>query len=712
MGNKQQLGWSILVFVIGIASFWRNLNIFTTLPAGGDAFEIVWGIMWYNHALTEFVNPFFYPYIFHPEGWPLGIFAHTPLLFLLAQPFYLIGGDVFAYNAIAILSFIVAYIGSIKYFRLFTKTHFTTLLVSAAYTFIAMRSIRSGGHLHILWATGLSPFFALYLHRWYLREEESIWHTDLLWAGVSWGLMISFSLYTIFLAPLMFLLLERKLFDWKKLIQIPIVGAIALLIGSSAVLPYYFSSRSIEVENPIVNALVFWAQSVNHIFIPSIFHPIPFIQDLVAPFVEGPTTENHMQNIGFITLIIVVVALWLKFTQKSKRYYGHLYLLIISLIFTVGPILKISDQPVVINSSILESINSGLWSMGHRLKPDVFFTSHIQDDFKNAIPLPAYLFTIFIPFWESARVTARFAYVTLFGAIGIAAAGLDKLPLPFKILLSVLWIIELVPASNTPLDLNFDNMHPAYQWISEQPIEAGKGIIEVDDNIMHSALPLYLSWQTKVPSASATGSFKLEHTRFLFDQVGEWVDTPPEHLAHVLTAYDVQFVMVHNVSDTSQEIWEHLIDNPSYFAEIGCFPPESYPVCIVEINNQLNQTNIFPTSGLTQSETSGDWVAEGVSSFNFIATSERDYQVEFSASPLCVGDQFQSMIWHLQDEVLFEYSGTDCETITADFVISQESIDLGWNTFQVDVEFVEGIDLDPAIQLNDLEVRPYASPNQ
>ncbi|MFT5195116.1 MAG: hypothetical protein ACI85U_002135, partial [Candidatus Promineifilaceae bacterium] len=460
-------------FALFFAYFWHTYQIFTDIPAYRDALEVVWGILWYNHALTEWVNPFHYPLIFHPEGWQVGILAHTPLIFMVSQPFYILGGEVFAYNMLAIIPFFISYSGALRFFKHYTKSPLTLIAVSLAFTFVAMRTSRVGGHLHILWATSFLPWLGYHLNHWREQDEKSIWNTNVVMSGIYFGLMVGFSLYSIFLAPIAFFLLERKLFQWRKIPQLILTGTIALLIGSTALLPYLWATRNESIESPGIQSLTFWGASINNLFVPSIFHSLDFVRNFSNSLQGGGGGEARSLNMGLMTLFLAVIGLYYVWRQPKNRL-GHVFVFIVGCLFSLGPLLKYNAEPLQVDS--LGWLNEVLWGWGRAIKPDVFKSDLAPTQYLKGIPLPSYLFIIFVPFWEGARTVARFAMVAFLGALGLAAEGLDRLPRWLGLFLMIIWLIEMLPIQTGSERLVFDTLHPAHEWLIAQPMEPGKGI--------------------------------------------------------------------------------------------------------------------------------------------------------------------------------------------------------------------------------------------
>ena len=695
--NKERLlcwGAFALLFVY----FWRSINIFTQIPSYSDAVEVVWGILWYNRALTESINPFHYPLMFYPEGWPVGILAHTPLLFLLSQPFYWIGGELFSYNMLAIIPFFISYAGSLRFFQHQTKSWLTAMVVSLVFTFVVMRSERALGHLHLLWATSFLPWLGQELLIWYEKEDEPFWHKQVWRCGLIWGAMISFSLYAVFLVPVIFLFLERKLLrDWRqKAGQLIIVSLIALLVGLTALLPYYSAVNGVQVESPTIYKLVYWSAGINNLFIPSGQHPAPPIRALSHQIHPPSGGESRMHNMGLSTLVFVVIGLYHFWKLPDKRY-GSLLVALVGILFALGPLLKYDGH--VIEVSGVAPLNEWLWGLGHTVNPTIFPDLDMPESYRHAIPLPSYLFAVFVPFWSGARVVARFVIFAFVGVLGLVATGFEAIPLRLRIFLMVFWLVEMMPLPTNSLSLSLDDVHPAHEWLMEQAAEGPTTVIDVYDRVRHGPEPLYISLQTGIPSASAIGSFRPLHYSFLEREVGLVGEQPLSELSRLLNAYQVRYVVVHQHRPTSQDAWIHLQTDSTWFTPLGCFdPPETHespwavPLCVAEVVPHPTITNVHPVYGFLDEEPWGMWATESQPRFNFVATAIKPHIITFEAFPHCFDGQEQSMNLVYNDEVLYAHQWSDCSPVSAQVVIPSDLISIGWN----EVSFELGEAVSPA----------------
>lgn len=222
-----------LGFTLVLLWGWRIYDLFNRIPAYGDALEVVWGIQQYHDALVNsHTLPLFTPLVFAPNGWHTATLAHTPFLFLFAQPFYIVGGVAFAYNALTLLSFGVAFAGSMKLMRQFV-TSIPATAAALVFTFMNARWFRILGHLHILWAISLLPWLLVVLVELMRGEPDKKQSRKLLISGgLIWGLMVNFSYYSIFLGAIAFAIWGRHLFNARRLKQAIAIAFVAAILSA------------------------------------------------------------------------------------------------------------------------------------------------------------------------------------------------------------------------------------------------------------------------------------------------------------------------------------------------------------------------------------------------------------------------------------------------------------------------------------------------
>lgn len=697
--QNQLLTWA--PFILLCAYFWRTYNIFTQMPAFGDALEVIWGINWYQHAITTGTNPLQYPFVFHPEAWQVGTLAHTPVLYLLAQPFNILGGEIFAYNMLAIIPFFISYIGALKFFSHYTNNRLTLTAVALAYTFVGMRSSRVWGHLHILWGTSFLPFLGHSLMQWRNLEpdKDTLVNKCVIQAGVYWGLMITFSLYSIFLAPLAFLLLFNKLFGWKKIPQFVMIAAIAIMIGLPAIGPYLYATSGNNIQPSQISELVFWGASANSLFIPNVFHSIPVMKQLADFFYTVRFGgESRSMNMGLSSLVLLLIALYGVFQSRDKRpiAYGSLLTLAFGIVMAMGPLLKWNGQ--VVEWAAFEQANQALWSLGHWLKPDVFRGETVFEPYRNAVPLPGYVLLALVPKLESARTIARFILVAFLGLLGLIALAFDHLPQWLRLPIMLFWLVEMLPIQTEARLFQPELRHPAHEWLVQQPLAPHEGIVDVQYKVLHSPEILHYSWQTKRPTASAIGSFLPESHLFLVGQTGIFTDRPPEDIARILQSYGIRYIFIHRDQSRQKPLYEHLRQSPDLFNPVNCFdgvdglePYWNYPICVVEVLPHP-VTNIFPVYGLSDPEPWGMWSIEDQPRFNFVGTANRPHLVDVEAFPHCVDGKTQTLEFFVGETSLYQHTWENCDPVQFSVTIPQELVKIGFN----EARFKYGYALSPA----------------
>ncbi|MEM7799499.1 MAG: hypothetical protein AAF633_09935 [Chloroflexota bacterium] len=679
-------------FLLFFAFYWRIYDLFGTIPAYEDALEVIWGILWYNDVLLAGANPFYYRLIFHPEGWQTGLLAHTPLLFLIAQPFYLIGGAIFAYNILSILPFVIGYAAALRFFRPYELTRVVQIAVSLAFVFVSARSVKVlSGHLHILWATSLLPFLALAIDRWRSEPEEKIWNQHLLWVGVAWGGMISFSLYSLFLALPAFFLLDRQLLQWRKPIQLLMVVGIALTVGANAWVPYALASRHEPTQTPVVQDLALWGANLNALFKPSPLHAIPQLRDAARSAPNFSLSEPNIHNYGLLTILPLLLGIFYGWREKQ---YGVLLFAAAAFLLSLGPFVKVDDQ--LIQFEPVAPLNHFIWEIGHQLKPNVFPGESVPARFETALPSLGYLMLALAPEWEGARVATRHSVIAFLPILILVAIGFDRMPYWLKVTLLAAWLVESggIQITGHPLDLT--EIHPAHARLMAFPRHADQGMLDISGGVMHGGETLLLSYQTDLPSASSIGSFLPAHNELLAIGIGDVIEREHAYLQQLFLAYDIRYLVIHKARgiNDGRPILQHLQRRPDAFKIRDCarpaegyLSPWSYPICVVEVLPHARFDNFFPQNGFSEIEPWGIWLAAESAEVDFIATAKRSYRLTLEAAPHCIEGRDQQLNITSGGLLLLEHAWEGCDPTLAEVIIPPEALKVGWNRLRFEVAF-------------------------
>ncbi|MFN8442516.1 MAG: hypothetical protein U0175_17210 [Caldilineaceae bacterium] len=678
----------LLLFSIG----WHTYPLNNHIPAYGDALEVIWGIEWYHEALfVQHVSPFFTPLIFHPNGWQTATLAHTPLLFSLGAILLALGATpALSYNLLVIGSLLLAFSGARRFFRNYAGNIAATG-AALVFTFIGLRWQRVDGHLHVLFATSILPWYLDSLYHALSRLENTgkRWQSIIV-PGLWWGVMIHFSLYAIFWGPLGFLIGGWHWFSARRMRLLSGITAVALLLASPLIV-LYLRASSIELPEklPIINLLLGWSVSVDSLFIPSRNHPLVWMRDWANALHSGPFNESGAMNFGVMTSLLVLFALWQVVRQK-RQMVGHLaWLALVSLVLSFGVLLRWNGRFFALPT--LARADELLWSLGHALKPALFDSTTPPAFFDQGIPLPAYLLAIFVPLWDSARVLARYAFVASMGLFGLAAFGIDSLKRPLQWFLITLWLIESLPPStgNVPLP---PVTHPAYTWLRQQTLAPGEGIIDLtaDPAQMVSGEILYATQFHHKATVSGVGSFVPRQLFFI--QKTLFADpnalSKPE-TAQLLLGYGASYALFHVRQPQDWAAWDKIKANPAMRA-LDCYDPAPevspwpYPICIAEIFKPplWPTVNVLLDDGWSGSESWGVW-AEGMrSTMRWVATRAREKNLQIKAFPYCPASQPQTISIQIKGKIIADHQWQTCEEWQDSVTIAAENITVGWNQLQ------------------------------
>ncbi len=704
--NFSTSGWLIrarscmpwLAFATLLAFGWRVSDPLHNIPAYGDALEVIWGIEWYHEALfVQRVSPFFDSLVFHPNGWHTVSLAHTPLLFFLGSLLFAIGGSsALAYNLLALGSTLVAFQGARRFVRNYAG-EFATTVAALVFTFMSARWAKVGGHFHVLFVTSLFPWFVWSLLNLLALPADAprrvVWRQVII-CGLCWGVMIHFSLYSLFFGAIGFAIGGWRWIGERRVLQVMAIGVVALLVASPLLMLYV---QAIQAEVPekqgILIHLGMWSASLDSFFLPSIDHPLPIVRQVARALYAGPVDESGLMNLGTITWGLTGVGLWRTWRAErrqatGKQARGLLWLVVLALILALGVLLR--WHGIFLQTALFEPLNQSLWQIGRWLKPDLFDTVQLDTFFAQGVPLPGLLLAILVPFWDSARTLSRYALAAGLGLVGLAALGMQRLSMPLRLIMALLWLIESLPVQTGNIALP-TQPHSAYAWIANQPRLPGEGIIDLrsDPSQMTWGEIVYATRFHHVPTVSGVGSFSPRH----FAAMQDWLRTPNAYsqpqTAYLFLQYGARYALFHVMSETDWGNWEQLRKNP-LLREVACFEPSTtvspwpYPICIVEVLPPplWPKLNLWRQEGWSGEEEWGLWAEGRQSTAQWVATQVRDQQLTINAFPYCPANQPQSISIWVNGQQVGEHQWQACEEWQDAVTIPATLVNLGWNQIE------------------------------
>ncbi len=679
-----------LLLAVFLVWGWRGQDFVRSVPAYGDILEFTWALTRYDGALRQGGNPLIASNAFYPGGWNLATYA-TGFVFLpLLLPLHRLGGAAFAYNTAVLLSFVVAFAGSYVLARRRLGGHAVGgALFAVLMAFWGLRWFQTIGHLNILWGTALLPWAIWCLE----RAVQASRRLSVAWfgfAGVVWAATMAGSLYFAWIGGLLIAgwLLGRcwsGSLSWRwGTIGLLISAGVALLLCSPVVIATWRASAAIGAQFYPLQEISFWSASLNGFVAPYVFHP--WLSGLATSIYRGLTYEHGAANFGIAASIAAAVGAWA--SRKERAWRPALVVAGCGLILSLGVVLKWNDVPV--QAASLRPLNDLLWRAGHLLKPDVFASSP-SAPFDAAVPMPGFLLMLVLPFFERARVFARYAFVASVGVYLLAALAVTRARRGWlRWFLAAVLVFEVIPP---PLERQPypPSSHPAFDWLARQQIP-GEGVLDLVAAHPYTVVPVNRGesvWATllhRQPVVAGASSVWPAYASFLFD----WLAQRPHALADrqtvpLLRFYKARYLLLHMVGEREQQIVEEARYNPELRLS-QCFPPPvtpsawPEPICVLEILPPISPTvNLVPEDGWSAQEEWGVWAVGPESRGLWVATGRRPYQLTLEAFPNCVPGRTQALSVEVDGRVLAEHTWVNCDSWAASITIPESSVRLGGN---------------------------------
>jgi hypothetical protein len=678
--------------------YWRIHNFAARVPGYGDVLESLWAIEWFSGGWRDGSGSLlFNPTVFMPEGWSLATFAYGLGMFLPAVPLAALTSAAAAFNVLQLASFFIAYLGMYRLGRLVARRA-AAVLAAILYLLWGGRWVRLSGQLNILLGSALLPWLIWFLDR--SLTDRQRWQRWALAAGVVWGIMISFSLYFIWIglflggAWLLGAGLSRRGL-WREILARAILTSGLAFLSCSPYLWLYWRGR-IGTFAYDLHHVASWSLSLN--WLPALYpgHPIDALRNLAIRQISGILNESSYVGFGLILLILALFGLVAR-GRRPAQWTAMLLAAGFGIVLALGPTLHWAGQNLT--WPVLRPLNAAIWQTGHSLKPDVFPEAEVPPNFAEAIPLPGLLLAAAVPFFEGARVPARYLMVATPAILLLVAIGFDRLRRPW--LQGLLVLLLLVEAGRRPLvGVPFPPPpHPAFVSMATLPLDSSQSILELFAPRLLRAIPRVggeAIWATLLhgqPIAGGAGSILPDHSAFLID----WFLNHPapaseSTLPWLLRGYGIRYLALHmgheNVSPLS-----NLAIGTDELRPIGCFdgleaPPWNYPICLLEVIPAMPEFNVHLTGGWSPAEAWGRWAMGRESRVRWAATNRDEARFAVEAFPYCVdgvplsGEQ-QAIEVFSSGRVLLSHHFSGCEPWSGEIVVSSELVDVGWNELRL-----------------------------
>ncbi len=341
-----------LYLAVAMLITWPLLTVISTHFAGypfGDAHEMTRHIWWIKHALQTGQPLFFQPLLAYPDGIQGVILWSDPLQFFPAWLFAFFMPLPAAYNLFALLT--LALNGWAAYWLVWKLTNVRSAALLGGLVFMTAPIIQghlAGGHggLLVQWPLPLLTYNLLQVAGLQSSVTSRQSRKYILLAIIFFVLTpFGHTLQLIYaVLPLMAVIgitvIIRR--DWWALLRLVIVGAVGSILLLIFLLPVFrstFGTSAYTAEGGGVD----FSTDLLGIVTPSFNHPLYGQLDYTHK-VLGVNIIEGSSYIGIIAGLLALLALW---KVKAARWW--LALAVVLWILSLGPLLKVFDQPLKIN---------------------------------------------------------------------------------------------------------------------------------------------------------------------------------------------------------------------------------------------------------------------------------------------------------------------------------------------------------------------------
>ena len=314
----------------------------------GDVYEMARNIWWFKFAIQNGEPLFYQTWLGYPDGINGIIFISVPLQYFPMWALAFIMPINIAYNFTVILwlalngwamMFLVRYL-----LRDESEKWIPPILAGIVYmAFPLFQGHLAEGHAGLLLAWA-SPLYLWALFR-YTATDNHLWRW--LFACIAFFYLsttghILQSIYVLLPVTGTFLLGKLWLRDWQAVKRILGMGILASIVLLGALFPAILDATG-ETSYASTGGYSRYSADLLAVVAPSFFHPI---FDTVIVYPRRVLGTNLAEGLAYMGVIAGILALVAVIKQKASRWW--LLLGLIAWIFSLGPVLKVFDQPVLI----------------------------------------------------------------------------------------------------------------------------------------------------------------------------------------------------------------------------------------------------------------------------------------------------------------------------------------------------------------------------
>jgi hypothetical protein len=290
----------------------------------GDVFGAIWYLWWIKYAILDLgVSPIYTEMIGAPEGIYLPLF--TPAIPLLSIPLTYLVDEVFAYNSLILLSFVLSGMGMYLLVYHLLKDRHASLVAGIIFAFSPYHIAHSMDHLTLA-QTQWIPFTILYM----LKLDENRKKKNAFLFGVFLTLTVfTDAYYALFTVLLVFFYVIYRIYsigsDRVRILRrgfnagnvklgliiflIPSIGF--FLVYQFLIEPVIVSSTEMVPHRDIYELLVYSAKPWDF-FLPPVYHPVfgKYVKEFVLSHLYGSNPIEQVLYVGYVPLALSVYAVY------------------------------------------------------------------------------------------------------------------------------------------------------------------------------------------------------------------------------------------------------------------------------------------------------------------------------------------------------------------------------------------------------------------
>jgi hypothetical protein len=405
-GRYENLLVLLLYSLLTVAMTYPAAIFLCSKVLGGpaDNFHFLWELWYVARSLFDLhKSPFFDPGVFVPFGFSLirnqDLSPGTVLLFSPLTHFF---GEVFTYNFLVLMSFLLTAFGTYLLARELWSNRLAAFLAGLIVGFCPYRFAHAAGHLSIV-STEWIPFFFLFLER--LISKPRLRNAVL--AGVFFGLSAWSTWYYFFMVPIAALFYVAFRINWKRpakelwyLVKLGLISlAVALILILPFLIPYYLATHGAVVDYRGAGESQAFAAALADYIIPPTTHFLwgTKVAELWRNGPNGLWESEWQLYLGAIALLLAAAGV---FHPRRRVVIALIAMALGCLIFSFGPGIYFTHPPPL-GESTNDVAVSPVWAPARLLRQ--------------------------LPGFNNLRGWSRLGFFVEFSTGLLAAAGLARL---------------------------------------------------------------------------------------------------------------------------------------------------------------------------------------------------------------------------------------------------------------------------------------------